>query len=170
MAPCIVLVLSSLTLVVAALGASGAASIVRYPDNLPVYAGLLAAAPPALFGLVATWAIWLRTFKPFQLRTLRMLLGFPAILAAIVLVFAYAFIVDDPDHYKGQFNNAAQEWDPRVPNPGSYIALIVGVATLFPMGALGVTAKYLYVDGIEGGRLDAPEGYDPIGIMLRDRD
>jgi hypothetical protein len=167
--PFIVLVGSSAVLAIAALLASGAAEEVRYPDNLPVYAGLLAAMPSTIFGLAAITVVWKRTADRFQVRTTRLLFGLIVVASAVAMLLAYAFIVGDPDHYKGDFNNAAQEWDPRVPTAGSYLALIAGVATFFPMGALAFLAKYLYIDAIEPGQLDRPEGRDPIGSIMSGR-
>ena len=166
LAPFIVLVVAGLVLIVAALGAAGAAAEVRYPDNLPVYAGLVAAAPALVFGVVACLIVWARTFGPFEVKPLRLVGGLAAILAAAAMIAAYAFIVGDPEHYKGEFDNLTQQWEPRVPTAGSYLTLVLGVATFFPMGALAVMAKYLYIDAIQQAKLDRPEGFDPIGIML----
>ena len=167
--PFVLLAGASLVLGVAAFLASGAAEEVRYGDNVPVYAGMLAAAPAAVFGAVAGTSIWTRTFQPFQVRPARLLGGLAAIGLAIAMLLAYALIVGDPEHYKGNFNNVTQQWDPRVPTSGSYLALIAGVATTFPMGALGVIAKLLYLDAIEPAKLDRPQGIDPIGTIMRGR-
>jgi hypothetical protein len=167
LAPFALLIVAAFVLMVAAFSASGAAAEVRYPDNLPVYAGLLAAVPALVFGVVASFLIWTRTFGSFEVKPLRLLIGLVAILAAAAMVFAYTFIVGDPEHYKGEFDVLTQQWEPRVPTAGSYLSLVLGVATFFPMGALAVTAKYLYIDAIQPAKLDRPEGYDPIGIMLR---
>jgi hypothetical protein len=37
------------------------------------------------------------------------------------------------------------------------------------MGALAFLAKYLYIDAIEPGQLDRPEGRDPIGSIMSGR-
>ena len=167
--PFILLVGSSVVLAIAALSASGAAEEVRYPDNLPVFAGLLAATPSAIFGVAAIIMVWNRTAARFQVRATRLLFGLVAIAAAVAMLLAYTVIVGDPGHYKGEFNNVTQEWDPRVPTSGSYVALIAGVSTFFPMGALAFMAKYLYIDAIEPGQLDRPEGRDPIGTIMSGR-
>ncbi len=164
--PLVVLLASSLVLAIAGIAASGAASVVRYPDNVPVYAGLFAAVPSMLFGLVALAIVWKRTSRPFAVRVPKVVGGLVGILAVVAMLLAYAVLVGDPDHYKGQFNNATQEWEPSFDTYRQYLAAIFGVATTVPMGVLGIIIKIFYIDSIQVPQLDQPEGLDPIGSIM----
>jgi hypothetical protein len=163
---CAVVRASAAALAITALGASGAAVEVRYPDAVPVYAGLLAGTPSGLFALGAGYTVWRQTARRVRIDPQGLFWGAVPLLLAIALVLTYATYVGDPEHYKGYFNEFRQEWVPRF-KPLPYLALIVGVATFIPMGALGALTKLLYIDAIRPAKLDQPEGFDPIGVMLR---
>jgi len=160
------LLAASFILYVAAVFAYGAGALVRYPDSLPVLAGFIAATPSAMFALVAGRIVWQKSSRRLRLDTRGLAWGLVPIVLAIALLLIYALSVGDPAHYKGQFNLFTQQWDPRF-EAAAYIWLIVGVSAVIPMGGFGVATKLLYLDAIQTAKLDQPEGYDPVGIMLR---
>lgn len=166
--PVLLLAFAGFVLVIAALGAAGTAWEVRYPDRLPVLAGFLAATPSLLFAAVASVALWRRTGKRVRIERRGLVLGSVPVLLAAVLLLVYAASIDNPEHYKGQFNSFTQQWDPKF-HPSAYVVMILGVSTTFPMGALAVLARLLYMDAIAPARLDRPEGFDPVGILLSER-
>ena len=166
MAPLAVLLISSLALFVIGLGASGAAEVVRYPDMTPVLGATLASVPAIVFAAWGSLRLWQLTYRPYRIRIRHFGIGVAAIASAIAMIAAYAALVGDPEHYKGEFNPVTQEWDPRVESATTYLFLIFGVATTFPMGVLGAVAKLFYVDAIEPAKLERPEGLDPMGEIM----
>ena len=165
-APFVLLVATAILLGVRSLFAGGAADELGYPHNLPVAAGLLAAAPAIAFGVFAAAAVWTTTDGAFRIQTPRLWAGLLSIAAGSGLLLAYVFIVGNPEHYKGAFNPVTQQWDPAFDSYGQYLFTVLGVATTFPLGALAVVAKYFYVDSIQPAKLDEPEGIDPIGEIM----
>jgi hypothetical protein len=76
--------------------------------------------------------------------------------------------VGDAEHYKGRFDEQTQQWNADFP-PGIYLGLTLAVASAIPMGLIGFAVKLLYLDAVEHIGLDQPEGFDPTGLMIRER-
>jgi hypothetical protein len=169
----VLLVLPLAAIAIAAIGliavspsAAGAGREFRYPDNLPVFGGIIFATPSLLFGLITLTKVWRRTSVAVLVAPRRTLLGLLPLSMAIALIAAYALLMGDPDSYRGEFNPVQWRWEPMFPQ-STFVQVSIFIAIGYPMGVLGAGVWFLYCQGIAVYGLAEPETPDPIGEIAR---
>jgi hypothetical protein len=155
-----------LLLMAVALTAFGAGDEVGYPAWAPPAGAYLYAVPVFPGSAVFAAAVWGRTFRDFRLQRWRALAGLMAILVVIAITIAYAALINEPDSYRGQFDERTQRWEPNL-TLESFLSFSLLMAVFFPCGGLAVIIKVLYLDAIQAVGRALPEGVDPIGEILR---
>jgi len=159
MAACVGLMLVSLT-------AFGAGNEVGYADWVPPLGAYLFAVPVSLGSATFARAVWRRTQGEVRVQKLRLLGGLAAIAAVIAITVAYAVLINDPDSYRGRFNQFTQKWEPNF-GESSFLTFTLLIVFTFPCGGLAALIKVLYLDSIQAVGLSRPSGIDPIGEILR---
>jgi hypothetical protein len=164
--PFVILIVTAFGLLAVSPTAWGAAGEFGYPDSLPVIGAVIFAAPAVVYGLLAVGTVWRRTSRTFRVAPRQMLLGLIPLAMAIGLLVAYAFLVGDPDSYRGQYNTVKMRWEPLF-SQSAFLTATVLIAFAAPMGLFGTATWCLYCWGIEAEGLAAPEGPDPMGEIIR---
>ena len=132
---------ASVPLLVASLFAWGAASEVDYPAALPTVAGLAAAMPILMIGLVSARAVWRRAQHRFDFYVLFTTLGALAFVGAAAFQLALATRIGSRETYK--------ELRPDQLSPAGFLFVSLSVTSL---GILMLSyASFLYVMTVTPG-------------------
>jgi hypothetical protein len=160
-------VLSGTALLVASFAAAGAANHVGYGEWVPTAGGLLLALPLLAAGSLSGWLIWQRISRPYRLQLLKLIPAWSFLLALAILGIAYIATIDNPQTYEGSFNSLTDKYEPNLTLETFYF--VSAGLSVFLLGAIYLSMRFLYLGGVERPGLDVPEGIDPIGSLISDR-
>ncbi len=165
--PFAALVLSGAALLVASLASAGVADHVGYGHWVPPAGGLILALPLIAAGLIAGALVWQRISQPYRLSLLKLLPAWIFISAVAGLGVAYIVTIDNPETYEGPFNTLTNTYEANLTVETFYF-VSVGLSA-FILGAIYLAMRFLYLGGVERPGLDVPEGVDPIGALIHER-